>query len=220
MEQFLMYVEKLYTTFGAWALAMIAVTFLVMIPINIGVKALFNLVIEKKLVKNENATTTELERLRKMSSTVIVFIVAIVVLYLFEWIFGSKNYDFSYVLANCFPIGVCSMALWSIVKSIKQVGFEPVITWIASKLETSGHISKLLSAIDIDENVKVEIYKAIETKIKTTDTSKVESYVNTQLSNDVASLLKLYGITTNISTVAKQFYDVLKTKYISTEETK
>lgn len=229
MEQFLLYVEKLYSNFGWWALLIVAVVTALMIPTNIGVKALFNLAVsstEKSTKLEESVKTTriqQIERIRKVVSSLVVFVIAIVVLYLFEWIFGSKNYNFSYIISASLPTGICSMFVWALIKAIKDIGIVPVITKIAETLETSGYLSKLLASIDMDETTKKIIYEFIKDKVNkyaNGDSAKVEEYLSsTSLANDVGNLIKLNGITTNIASIAQQFIEIAKSKLITTKKT-
>lgn len=221
MEQFLVYVQELYTLFGWWALAIVLTTVVCMIPINKGIKYLFNRLSLSTEAKSDDTTETkitQINRLRKVVSSICVFVVAIIVLYLFQWIFGTQNYNIEYILSNCIPIGMCAMFAWAIIKSIKEAGVLPVVSWIAEKLETTGYIDKLFENIPIDKKISESVYKMLKSKIATISTDETDSYFNDGLYGDITSLLDVFNITENVDSLTASIAEIIKNKFSTRSE--
>ena len=194
-------VKVLYGTYGWWSIAIVVVVMALMIPVNFGIKKAF-----------EKQTDEKIVRLRKLISAVLVFVVAIAVLYFFEWVFGDHNYNIGYILTNCIPVALMTMVLWTIIKVIRDIGFLPFIRWISGKLSESKYFKEMYAAIEIDDKIKDTIYSALTNMIgKNTDgtTEKIDEYFNANkqvIYNFIKSTLSCAKESADAKQVMDQFH--------------
>lgn len=196
------YVAQLFTNFGWWFLAIVAVTTLVMIPLN--------KLIEKLFSKSNSASAS---RLAKTTSQVLVFIVSGLAITIFSLILEHKV-NFEFVLVNVVPTGVCAMALWAVIKIARDLGLRDFLVYLANNAE----VDKLLSKIKINSSVKNAVYKSLKELINNTDGDNADVVITkaTELQNRATQMLQ--GFVENPAQVATQFVTALQTKYAKKEE--
>ena len=176
LKKLLGFITGLYHSYGWWALAIIGVTTLVMIPVNMLVKACF-----KKGEKN-----VALVRLRKALSSISAYIVAIGALYLYEWLVPEslmrtpKTFSFLVLVEDVLSTGTSAMIAWWGLKLVRDIGIKPILLKIAESTEGKKLLNELVKKSGIKKSVVESIVEEVETVIKdcTSDGSvTVDQYI-------------------------------------------
>ena len=125
VSEFLTNFKQVYSLFGWWGLGIVALTFLLMLPINLGIKKLFGLIKkgDQKLIG----------RFRKMTSTATVFLVAMGLIALFTAFVSKADLNFSYVYQSSIPCGLLAMTMNFVYKG----GRDTVLAFIAKILKSN-----------------------------------------------------------------------------------
>lgn len=193
------YVMQLFTIYGWWSIALVGINFLLMIPINFGLKKAF-----------AKSTSESASRIRKTLSSVLVFVVAGIVITIADLIFHIK-FDISFILINCVPVGALSMIVWATYKFVRDCGGKALLNVIFK----SNSIKKLLKKLPLDNKVAVAIYNKLVDMVKEGNGDNAEIVVKKeqQLVNIASTLLNGFVEVENITNVANQFVDALKLKF-------
>ena len=140
--------EELYSLFGIWSLALAGVTYLIMIPTNIGFKKLFTLGKESEVK----------ERLRKVISAVLVFIIAGAVTALFVGVIKKTHVTFDIIYQGAIPCGIIAKLIHWLVKLINELGLQVVLLAIAQTKKVQIYI-KGLGVDDITYQICLDYVK-------------------------------------------------------------
>lgn len=203
MEHIISYVEQLIGSFGWWTLAIVGATFLIMIPINLLIKLIF------KKCGNQSV-----ERIRKTISQILVFGVSAGVISIFALIIPTEL-TAGFVFTNCVPCGGLAMILWALVKLIRDVGFAPLLKYIANNKE----IKALLKKIPIDQTAVNFVFDKLVELVENTDGTQAEIVINK--SNEIISrakeMLNGFADTNSVSQAATSLLEALKLKFAKKE---
>jgi len=122
--------KELYAIFGIWSLALAVVTFLLMIPANIGIKKLFAL----------GKASEVKERARKTLSAILVFIIAGLAIAFFVGVIKKTHITFEIVYQGAIPCGIIAKLIHWLWKLIKELGFDVVLIAIAQTRKVQTYI--------------------------------------------------------------------------------
>ena len=199
--------KMLFATYGWWSIAIVIVVTALMFPVNFGLKKAF-----------EKQTNEKIIRLQKILSALCVFVVAAVVLYFFELVFGEHNYDFGYIFINTMSVAFMSMALWAIIKVARDCGIKPLIVWISGKLYESKYVKSLYDKIEINDVVKSNIWNFLSELIeKNTDgtVEKIDEYFSSNkqsIYNYIKTTLAFAEESGDAKQVMEQFHELFTCK--------
>lgn len=179
---------SLFQKYGWWTAAIIGATVLIMIPINLLVKACFK--------KTENVS---LQRLRKAISGTLVYAVSIGVLYAHHYLFQpAADWSFMTVAGEFVYVGTLAMFVWALMKIVWQIGLWPVVLPIIKKLSGNKEFKEMLERYGLDKKVVEAVLAAFETiaekKAKESGTT-LEDYLakhQVTMSEDIKQLLAVY----------------------------
>lgn len=171
MEQYLEEAKMLFEHFGWYAIFLVIITTVLMIPINM---------LYKKLFKKES-----LERIRKTVSSVSVFVVSFGIIAFFTGVILKEPITMTYLVASCSCCGSLSMVLWAIVKLIRDYGIAPILKAIAE----SKKAKEWLSEVGISQSLVNAITEKVKTYIKDKKIVSLEDYI--QKESDIIGQLRL-----------------------------
>ena len=196
------YINHLFEYFGYWSIALIVSITLIMIPINYGIKKLISKTDKQALV-----------RLGKISIQLMVFVISAICLILFSLIFGLPL-NVLYILTNVFPCAFLAMALWGVIKVIRDLGVKPLLALILE----SNAVKKALKEIPIDNTIKKAIFDKLCELVENSDGDNAEVVISkeTEIVKVIEEMIK--GFTTDTSSVTKLFSNALKIKYQKEEK--
>ena len=199
MEQIISYIEQLFSSFGWWTLAVVGTSFLIMIPINLAIKAIF-----------KKVSGTTVDRIRKTIAQICVFGVSAGVITIFALIIPTEL-SAGFVFTNCVPCGALAMIVWAIVKLIRDTGFAPLISYLAQNKE----IKNLLKEIPIDQDAIKVVYDKLCNLVKNTDGTNAEIVVNK--ANEIVArakeMLNGFADVTSIADASQKLLQALKLKF-------
>lgn len=198
MEKILDYVSQLYINFGWYFLAIVAFVTLIMIPINLLVKKLFS-----------KSKSTQMSRLCKTITQVMVFVMSGVSITIFSLIFKHK-FNFEFVLINLVPTGVCAMVLWTLIKFARDLGFRDLCVYLANNAE----VKKLLSKVKLDHSVKTAIYDSLLELVNNTDGDNKDIVIAKADEIRTRATQMLQGFVEQPTQLAEQFVEILQKKFI------
>ncbi len=199
-------IKDLYERFGLWCLALIALTFGIMIGVNYLLKWLFR-----------NTDKEQLIALRKFLSSCAVFVVAIGVLYLFNIVIDNEDgmYCFAYALSNAITIASASMVIWALTKAVWRIGLKGGIAAIIKKFNSEFKI--LYNSIPLDKTVKKIVYDQIEEFVtKNAEGLEIDKYIDQnelEIFQKTQNLLLGFVENENVEKFTKQFIETLKLKH-------
>lgn len=198
-EKIIEYVMNLFTLYGWWFIALVGATFGIMLLVNWGIKKAFS-----------KATSEQAQRIRKVVSSLCVYIVAGIVIVIANLI-TKHSFDFNFVLVNCIPVGALAMVVWAIVKVVRDLGFSKLIELIAK----SKTIKNLLAKLPIDKEVANTIYDKLIDAIDESkgDNAEIVATKETELLSMASSMLSGFVDAEQISTTAQGIVDALKIKF-------
>lgn len=198
-EKIIEYVMNLFTLYGWWFIALVGATFGIMLLVNWGIKKAFS-----------KATSEQAQRIRKVVSSLCVYIVAGIVIVIANLI-AKHSFDFNFVLVNCIPVGALAMVVWAIVKVVRDLGFSKLIELIAK----SKTIKNLLAKLPIDKEVANTIYDKLIDAIDESkgDNAEIVATKETELLSMASSMLSGFVDAEQISTTAQGIVDALKIKF-------
>jgi len=183
-NQFLENWKQVYTLFGWWGIALIALIFGLMLPINYGYTKLFALIKQgdKKLI----------ERARKTVSAVSVFLVSMAIVALFTAFVSRYTLSFNYVFQASIPCGLSAMILRFVFK-----GGRDSVNAFVGKIKKSNEFKNSLTDIVKSKALATLITEYLDDIELEYDTAKVEekSEKQAQIARDLAS--KLMGFSEN-----------------------
>lgn len=162
LKRLLGFITGLYYNYGWWSLAIIGVTTLLMIPINMLIKVCF-----KKGEKN-----VALVRLRKALSSISAYGVAIGVLYLYEWLvpealmISPKTFSFIILAEDVLSTGTSAMIAWWGIKLIRDIGIKPIVLKIVESNEGKKLLNELVKKTGVKKSVAESIVEEVEAVIK------------------------------------------------------
>ena len=200
MEQKIIeYVMQLFTIYGWWSIALVGANFLLMIPINFGLKKAF-----------AKTTSESANRVRKTLASVLVFVVAGLAITIADLIFHIK-FELSFILINCVPVGALSMIAWAAFKLVRDCGGKTLVKLIFK----SNTIKSLLKKLPLDNKLAVAIYNKLVDMVKESngDNAEIVAKKEKELTNIATTLLNGFVEAEKISSVATQFVDALKLKF-------
>jgi hypothetical protein len=184
INQFLENWKQVYTLFGAWGIALVALIFGLMIPVNYGYVKLFALIKkgDKKLI----------ERARKTASAVSVFLVSMALIALFTAFISKSVLTFNYVFQASIPCGLCAMLLRFVYK-----GGRDSINAFISKVKQSQEFKNSLANVVKNKTLATLITEYLDDVELEYDTAKVEEKAEkqAQITKDLQS--KLTGFADN-----------------------
>ena len=183
-NQFLENWRQVYTLFGWWGIALIALIFGLMLPINYGYTKLFALIKQgdQKLI----------ERARKTASAVSVFLVSMALIALFTAFISKSVLTFDFVFQASIPCGLCAMLLRFVYK-----GGRDSVNAFVGKIKKSNEFKNSLTDIVKSKALATLITEYLDDIELEYDTAKVEekSEKQAQIARDLAS--KLMGFSEN-----------------------
>lgn len=149
MENIFTYILKLRDVFGWWSLAIVSAVFLLMLPLNRCICAIF------KRIAARLGASDSLERVRKTASSLTVFLLSAAAVAVFCALF-LRVHDLVFVFINAVPVGVCAMLIRAIYKLIRDNGVMPIVRAIARAS------TKFLSDVPIPHKLKCVISARIK----------------------------------------------------------
>lgn len=203
-EKIIEYVMNLFTLYGWWFIALVGATFGIMLLVNWGIKKAFS-----------KATSEQAQRIRKVVSSLCVYIVAGIVIVIANLI-AKHSFDFNFVLVNCIPVGALAMVVWAIVKVVRDLGFSKLIELIAK----SNTIKSMLKKLPIDTEIATTIYNKLLKSIEESkgDNAQIVEQKEYELLDMASSMLNGFISAENISTIAQGIVDALKVKFNETKK--
>lgn len=198
VEYFVKCWNQIFEVYGWWALALVGITFAIMIPVNMLVKFLFR-----------KATSEPLQRIRKTLSTALVFGVAIGVSYVYVAIVKAKI-GWLAVLMNSASVAILSMVVWTVVKLVLQVGIKPLLKALENP------IKKQLKQIEgVDTKVLTDIFDKLVEYVKTTNVDNAQAVIEKEqeILNKSVEMLAGFADAVNRRGISEQLYNCLKTKF-------
>lgn len=203
-EKIIEYVMNLFTLYGWWFIALVGATFGIMLLVNWGIKKAFS-----------KATSEQAQRIRKVVSSLCVYIVAGIVIVIANLI-AKHSFDFNFVLVNCIPVGALAMVVWAIVKVVRDLGFSKLIELIAK----SNTIKSMLKKLPIDTEIATTIYNKLLKSIEESkgDNAQIVEQKEHELLDMASSMLNGFISAENISTIAQGIVDALKIKFNETKK--
>ena len=199
MEEIFNRFGSLFEVFGWWTLALIAGTVAIMYPINL---------LWIKLMKKDN-----LARLRKLTSFISVYVVALVVVSIFTAIVSVGSFkDFGYLSGSTISLGFLAQVAWEVVKIIRDYGFKKFFVYVSEKVDWKKSLKEFGKQFNIDTKIIDYIADGIETNyLSKVDANEVEVLVENRLSIIDEIKKKLEGFVENekIEDVAAGVYNML-----------
>lgn len=199
---------SLFDTFGWWSIALITATVVIMIPVNL---------LWKKLMKKEN-----LSRLRKITSFLSVYVVALILVSAITAIFSKGSFnDFGYLSGSTLALGFCAQVIWELIKIIRDYGFNKFIVWASEKIDWKKSLKKFTKQYNIDSKLVDYITDAIEDKyLKGVDVADVKLFEENESSMllDIHQRLSGFVSTENLEEIAKGVFNLLKDAWIQSKE--
>lgn len=198
-EQIFTYGKQLYSWFGWWSVAIVCAVTLIMIPINLLIKKIF-----------ERAKSDSVVRIRKTISSLMVFVVAFGTLALACLIF-KMPFTFGFGLVGCVPTGALAMVVWAIIKVIVDCGIGPII----SAVSKSKSVKKLLKSTGLDKDIVNAIYHKLDELVDNTDGENAQLVFSksAEIIAKAESLLNGFTAEDNVKVVAQKFLQALQKKY-------
>lgn len=129
LDKTLVFVEQIFSYFGWYSIALVALTTLIMIPVSL---------LLKKIFKSEST-----QRLRKTISSLLVYGVSAGVVSAYTAIFKVATITFHYLVNTAIPIALLAMLLWAIIKVVRDYGFKPLLKLISQSKSWKEGIYKL-----------------------------------------------------------------------------
>ena len=183
-NQFLENWKQVYTLFGWWGIALVALVFGLMIPVNFGYTKLFALIKkgDQKLIS----------RARKTTSAVSVFLVAMAIVALFTAFVSRYTLSFNYVFQASIPCGLSAMILRFVFK-----GGRDSVNAFVGKIKKSNEFKNSLTDIVKSKTLATLITEYLDDVELEYDTAKVEEKAEkqAQITKDLQS--KLTGFADN-----------------------
>ena len=199
MEELFNNFGSLFEVFSWWSLLLVVGTTAIMIPINL---------LWKKVMKKD-----ELQRLRKITSSFSVYVVAIALISIFTAIVDAGRFsDLGYLFGSTISLGFCSQVLWAVIKVVKDYGWKGIVS-IIDKVNWSKAIKSLGEKYNLDVKLIDYIATEIETNyLSNIDTTEAEALLENELAivNDIKKKLEGFTAEENIGDVAKVIYETLK----------
>lgn len=198
-ETIIKYCKQVYGWFGWWSIAIVAAVTLVMIPLNLLIKKIF-----------AKAKSDSVIRIRKTLSSALVFVVAFGILALACLIFKTP-FTTGFGLVGCVPVGALAMALWTVIKVIKDCGFGPIV----NALSKSKSAKKLLKKTGLKKDIVNAVFNKLEELVDNTEGENAKIVVEkaSVIVAKAESLLKGFTAEDNLKSVAKTFLAALQAKY-------
>lgn len=166
-----MQIQLLIENFGIYSLLLVAITYTLMIPLNI---------LYKNIMKVE-----KLERLRKLLSAMSVYLVAMLVVDIFTMIFSNDKISFLYVFASSIPVGFLSQVLWSLTKFVKDYGWMPLVAKIAQSNEFKNALKKL--------GVDKRLISLLSDNVRNVDVKTLDEFIKDEVRYSAEIRSKLAG---------------------------
>ena len=199
MEELFNNFGSLFEVFSWWSLLLVVGTTAIMIPINL---------LWKKVMKKD-----ELQRLRKITSSFSVYVVAIALVSIFTAIVDTSKFsDLGYLFGSTISLGFCSQVLWAVIKVVKDYGWKGIVA-IMDKVNWSKAIKSLGEKYNLDVKLIDYIATEIETNyLSNIDTTEAEALLENELAivNDIKKKLEGFTAEESIGDVAKGIYETLK----------
>lgn len=195
----------LFKVFSYWSILLIVGVTLVMIPINL---------LWKKLMKKD-----KLQRLRKVVSTLSVYVVALAAVAGFTWITSTGSYTFAYLSGATLSLGFCSQFLWMIIKLIRDYGFAKVAVYIAESIDWKKSLKEFGKKFNIDTKITDIIATEIENKYLAdieTDAVKAFAENETAMLSGIQQKLDGFVKTEDLQEVAKGLFEMLRDSWKAT----
>lgn len=207
IEQFTDNLFKLKSLFGWWSLALVFVTFALMLPINFGLKKLFALG-KESVTKN---------RIRKNLSFCLVFVVAGGLIATYLTLVAKAEITFDIIYQGAIPCAVTAMLVNSVYKFIRDTGIEGIKKLIKAIVESNAFKTAVKKAIP-DKNLSNVIQSYIIQKTKDIDISDLNSFLkqNTALINDIS--YKVSGFVENPKLTAIEILTAYVNQAIETKD--
>ena len=209
LRDFVANLKLAYHSFGWWCIALIVATFLIMIGVNCFLKWIFR--------KTQSST---LRTLRKRLSTVCVYLVAMVVIYIYS-IFDSSeklDYNFGFVVSNAGPIAIAAMIIWWLCK-FGWFGIRVLFgkLWRVGK----NKFKELLEKIPLDPILREPLFKALDDYLTANSEAAnlaIDKYImanETNINRKIATMLTgLVDDSKEVAALTSKFLAVAKSKYV------
>lgn len=209
MEELFNNFGSLFNVFGWWSLLLIIGTTGIMIPINI---------LWKKIMKKD-----DLQRLRKLTSSFSVYVVAIALISVFTAIVCRNKFsDLGYLFGSTLSLGFCSQVLWAVIKVVRDYGWRGIVA-IADKVNWSKAVKSLGKKYNLDEKLIDYITDEIENNyLSNVDTTEAEALIENELTiiSDINKKLEGFVADDKISDVAKGIYETLRDAWAGVKKEK
>lgn len=198
LDKTLVFVEQIFSHFGWYSLALVALTTFIMIPVSL---------LLKKIFKSEST-----QRLRKTISSLLVYGVSVGVVSAYTAIFKVATITFHYLVNTAIPIALLAMLLWAIIKVVRDYGFKPLLKLISQSKSWKEGIYKL----GVDKKVvdlviaKADKYLAGINATKAEEVIKQETMLTSQIATEITGFV---DGTVNISEVATKLAKAVVSKH-------
>ena len=189
--------KLLFDYFGWFSILLVVGTTGIMIPLNI---------LYKKLIKKDS-----LQRLRKLLSSLSVYVVALGIVSLFTGVVIKAPLTIQYLIGSTLACGLLAMMLWSIIKVIKDYGVAPIIKSLAQSKEAK----KALEDLGLDKNLVGTLMSGVDSYLKSVNATTFEQVVSQELAINRDLRIKLAGFvdSSNMDKTVGQLLEIIKSKY-------
>lgn len=194
--------KLLFDYFGWFSILLVVATTGLMIPVNI---------LYKKFIKKEN-----LQRLRKLISSLSVYVVALGLVALFTGTVIKAPLTAEYLLGASLSCGLLAMLLWSVIKVVKDYGVAPIIKSIAQSKEAK----QALKDLGLDKGLVDTIMNGIDNYLASVNAKTFEDVANEEININRDLRVKLSGFveSENIDKVVEKLLNDIKSKYSNKTE--
>lgn len=198
LDKTLVFVEQIFSYFGWYSIALVALTTFIMIPVSL---------LLKKIFKSEST-----QRLRKTISSLLVYGVSAGVVSAYTAIFKVATITFHYLVNTAIPIALLAMLLWAIIKVVRDYGFKPLLKIISKSKAWKEGIYKL----GVDKKVvdlviaKADKYLAGINATKAEEVIKQETILTRQIAAEINGFI---DGTVNIGEVATKLAKAVVSKH-------
>lgn len=192
----------LFEYFGWYSILLVVGTTGLMIPLNL---------LYKKLMKKDG-----LQRLRKVLSSLSVYVIALGLVALFTGVVVKAPLTASYLFSAILPLGLMSQLLWAVIKVVKDYGIAP----IAKSIAQSKEVKEWLAGIGVDKSIINSVMNSLDTYLVDTNVKTLDEFVANEfkINQDLRTKLAGFVDSANLDAVVSKIIEQKKSKYSNKTE--
>lgn len=195
-QKFFDTMKMLFEHFGWYSLLLVLATTLIMIPINM---------LYKKMFKKDN-----LDRLRKTSSCLSVYLVALGLVAFFTGVVLKETITIDYLVASSMNCGLLSMFLWAVIKFVRDYGVLPVANMVLENKKAKAWLRELGVSEKLVEVLRDEVKSKMGNKPTLEQYLAKEQELIAHLRLQMSGFLASDKINDAIKNILKPIKDKLK----------